>query len=229
MERGMRWTRRALTLAVAAPLALARDGGGADAAGGARPRPRRSARQRPGSTSRSRWPSSADDDFLVLEKASGQVKRVADGSVRASCSTSPSTRPPSAGCSASRCTRSSRRTAGSTCSGARAGPAPTPPTLDDVRLMGNRIDRFEWDDGRLEFDRNIIKFRAFQARRRPAAARQPRRRRHPLRARRQAVRDRRRHRPPRPDAEPRSTARSGPASTTTSSAARSPTTCTAPA
>ena len=25
--------------------------------------------------------------------------------------------------------------------------------LNDVRLMGNRIDRFEWNDGRLEFDR----------------------------------------------------------------------------
>jgi glucose/arabinose dehydrogenase len=34
--------------------------------------------------------------------------------------------------------------------------------LDGVRLLGNRIDRFEWDDGRLEFDRNIAKFRAFQ-------------------------------------------------------------------
>ena len=28
--------------------------------------------------------------------------------------------------------------------------------------MGNRVDRFEWDDGELEFDRNIAKFRAFQ-------------------------------------------------------------------
>ena len=28
--------------------------------------------------------------------------------------------------------------------------------------MGNRIDRFEWERGQLEFDRNIIKFRAFQ-------------------------------------------------------------------
>lgn len=36
-------------------------------------------------------------------------------------------------------------------------------TLDGVRLLGNRIDRFEWDDGALRFDRNIQKFRAFQA------------------------------------------------------------------
>jgi glucose/arabinose dehydrogenase len=28
--------------------------------------------------------------------------------------------------------------------------------------MGNRIDRFEWEDGQLAFDRNIIKFRALQ-------------------------------------------------------------------
>jgi glucose/arabinose dehydrogenase len=33
---------------------------------------------------------------------------------------------------------------------------------DGVRLMGNRIDRFEMERGQLEFDRNIIKFRAFQ-------------------------------------------------------------------
>ena len=39
---------------------------------------------------------------------------------------------------------------------------------DGVRLMGNRIDRFEWEDGRLEFDQNIIKFRAFQQDRRAA-------------------------------------------------------------
>jgi aldose sugar dehydrogenase len=32
----------------------------------------------------------------------------------------------------------------------------------DIRLAGNRIDRFEWDDGELEFDKNIMKFRAFQ-------------------------------------------------------------------
>ena len=41
--------------------------------------------------------------------------------------------------------------------------APTATTLDDVRLLGNRVDRFEWDGRTLEFDRNIIQFRAFQA------------------------------------------------------------------
>ncbi len=36
-------------------------------------------------------------------------------------------------------------------------------TLDGVRLLGNRVDRFEWDGRSLEFDRGIARFRAFQA------------------------------------------------------------------
>jgi glucose/arabinose dehydrogenase len=36
-------------------------------------------------------------------------------------------------------------------------------TLDGVRLLGNRVDRYEWDGQRLEFDRAIARFRAFQA------------------------------------------------------------------
>jgi|SRR5215207_9479906 len=35
--------------------------------------------------------------------------------------------------------------------------------LDGVRLLGNRVDRYEWDGQRLEFDRAIARFRAFQA------------------------------------------------------------------
>jgi glucose/arabinose dehydrogenase len=32
-----------------------------------------------------------------------------------------------------------------------------------VRLLGNRVDRFEWNGEALEFDQNIIQFRSFQA------------------------------------------------------------------
>jgi hypothetical protein len=32
-----------------------------------------------------------------------------------------------------------------------------------VRLLANRIDRFQWDGEALEFDRNILRFRSFQA------------------------------------------------------------------
>ena len=153
-----------LTLAVAAPLALRGHRGGADAAaGGARPGPRGPHGGRRGSASRSRWPSSAATTSWCSRRraarSSGSRTARSQGPVLDLAVNSA----PSAGCSASRCTRSSAATAGSTCSGARAARAPTASAGDGVRLMGNRVDRFEWDDGQLEFDRNIIRFRAFQA------------------------------------------------------------------
>ena len=36
-------------------------------------------------------------------------------------------------------------------------------TLDGVRPLGNRIDRFEWDGQTLEYDKPILQFRAYQA------------------------------------------------------------------
>ena len=103
------------------------------------------------------------DDMLVLEKASGQVKRVVRGEVR------------DVVLDLAVNSASERGLLGIALhprferngwvylfwSQSRSGTDST--SLADVRLMGNRIDRFEWADGRLEFDRNIAKFRAFQA------------------------------------------------------------------
>src|SRR5918998_885 len=103
------------------------------------------------------------DDMLVLEKASGQVKRVVRGQVR------------DVVVDLAVNSASERGLLGIALhprferngwvylfwSQSRSGMDST--SLADVRLMGNRIDRFEWEDGRLVFDRNIIKFRAFQA------------------------------------------------------------------
>ena len=102
------------------------------------------------------------DDFLVLEKASGQVKRVDDGEISTVLDLAVNS-------------NSERGLLGIALhpkfkrngwvylfwSQSRTGADSTGGT--DVRLMGNRIDRFEWEDGGLEFDKNIIKFRAFQA------------------------------------------------------------------
>jgi glucose/arabinose dehydrogenase len=103
-----------------------------------------------------------DDEILVLEKASGQVKRVVDGQVRGTVLdldvNSSSERGLLGIALHPKFNRNgwvylfwseSRTGADST-----AGSA--------VRLMGNRIDRFEFEDGQLEFDRNIIRFRALQ-------------------------------------------------------------------
>ena len=36
-------------------------------------------------------------------------------------------------------------------------------SLDGVRLLGNRLDRFGWDGEALAFDRSLLQFRSFQA------------------------------------------------------------------
>jgi aldose sugar dehydrogenase len=101
------------------------------------------------------------DDFLVVEKASGQVKRVRNGNVSVVLDlavNSSSERGLLGIALHPKFNRngwvylfwSESRTSADTNTG------------DGVRLLGNRIDRFEWDDGELEFDRNIARFRAFQ-------------------------------------------------------------------
>ena len=160
MGRGTRWTRRALTLAVAVPLALT------GTAAAQTPevldpdlavRPAVSGLAQPVSMA-----FLGHDDFLVLEKASGQVKRVRDGDVSTVLDLAVNS-------------NSERGLLGIALhpkfkkngwvylfwSQSRTGADTN--TGDGVRLMGNRVDRFEWDHGQLEFDRNIIKFRAFQA------------------------------------------------------------------
>jgi aldose sugar dehydrogenase len=164
MERGTRWMRRALTLAVAAPLALAAP---ATAQTTGPPevldpdlavRPAASGLALPTSMA-----FLGHDDFLVLEKASGQVKRVRDGEVQGAV------------LDLAVNSNSERGLLGIALhpkfkkngwvylfwSQSRSGVDSASGT--DVRPMGNRIDRFDWENGRLEFDRNIIKFRAFQA------------------------------------------------------------------
>jgi aldose sugar dehydrogenase len=160
MERSMRWLRRSIALAVAAPLALA----GAAAA------------QTPEvldpnlavSTAASglSQPTSmafiGDDDFLVLEKASGRVKRVQDGQVVATVLDLEVN------------SNSERGLLGIALhprfadngfvylfwSESNTGADTNSSTAVD--LLGNRIDRFRWDGSSLTMDRPIIRFRAFQ-------------------------------------------------------------------
>ena len=160
MGRGMRSMRRGLALAVLAPLAVA-----APATAQAPEVLDPDLAVRTAASGLSQPTSMAfigDDDFLVLEKASGQVKRVRDGEVRDTVldlAVNSSSERGLLGIALHPKFRKngwvylfwseSRTGADSTGGG-------------DVRPMGNRIDRFEWERGRLEFDRSIIKFRALQ-------------------------------------------------------------------
>ena len=161
MERGMRRMRRGLALAVTAPLVMA-----APALAQA-PAPEvldPDLAVRPAASGLDQPTSMAflgHDDFLVLEKASGKVKRIRDGAVQEVLDLAVNS-------------NSERGLLGIALhpkfkqngwvylfwSQSKTGMDSA--TGDGVRLMGNRIDRFEWDDGRLEFDRGIMKFRAFQ-------------------------------------------------------------------
>src|SRR5919108_2099201 len=110
-------------------------------------------------------------DFLVLEKSTGQVKHVVDGAVQGVV------------LDLAVNFASERGLLGIalhpnfayngfvylywTCRGPTAGEecgdGPATNELARVPLRGNRVDRFVWDGAALTFDRNLIRLRAFQA------------------------------------------------------------------
>jgi aldose sugar dehydrogenase len=156
----MRWMRRGLALAVLAPLAVT---GPAMAQAPEVLDPDLEVRT---AVSGLMQPTSmaflGHNDFLVIEKATGMVKRVRNGAVHSTVldlAVNFSSERGGLGLALHPKFKKngwvyifwSQSKTGADGNGG-----------GDVRLMGNRIDRFEWDDGRLEFDRNIIKFRAFQ-------------------------------------------------------------------
>jgi glucose/arabinose dehydrogenase len=165
MERGMRWMRRGIALAVAAPLAVA----GPAAAQTPPPTPEvldpdlavRTA------VSGLNQPTSmafiGRDDFLVLEKASGQVKRVRGGAVQGIVLDLAVNANSERGLLGIALHPKFKRNGWVYLFWSESKTGADSTTGDGVRPMGNRIDRFEWEGGQLAFDRNIIKFRAYQA------------------------------------------------------------------
>ena len=157
-----RWMRRALTLAVMTPLVVA------PAAAAQTPAPEvvdpdlevRTAAT--GLTQPISMAFLARDDMLVLEKGSGQVKRVVDGQVRDVVLDLAVNSASERGLLGIALHPKFRRNGWVYLFWSQSRSGEDSDVLGDVRLMGNRIDRFEWNDGRLEFDRNIIKFRALQ-------------------------------------------------------------------
>jgi glucose/arabinose dehydrogenase len=101
------------------------------------------------------------NDFLVLEKATGQVKRVRNGQTSVVLDL-PVNSSSERGLLSIALHPKFKRNGWVYLFWSESRTGADTNTGDGVRLMGNRIDRFEWDDGRLEFDRPIAKFRAFQ-------------------------------------------------------------------
>jgi glucose/arabinose dehydrogenase len=163
MGRGMRWMRRGLALAVLTPLAVT-----GPAAAQTPPAPEvldPDLAVRTAVSGLSQPTSMAfigHDHFLVLEKASGQVKRVRDGQVQDTVLDLAVNSSSERGLLGIALHPKFKKNGWVYLFWSQSKTGADSTGGGDVRLMGNRIDRFEWDDGELEFDRNIIKFRAFQ-------------------------------------------------------------------
>ena len=110
------------------------------------------------------------DDFLVLEKSTGRVKRVVNGNVQSIVLELPVNSFSERGLLGialhpdfdNNHVVYIRRTCRGTVDGEREPGSPT----DDpaaVPLLGNRVDRFVWDGSMLTFDSNVIQLRAYQA------------------------------------------------------------------
>jgi glucose/arabinose dehydrogenase len=103
------------------------------------------------------------DDMLVLEKASGQVKRVVDGEVQGVVLDLPVNSASERGLLGIAVHPKFRRNGWVYLFWSESRTGADSDSLDGVRLLGNRIDRFEWNGAALEFDRNILQFRSLQA------------------------------------------------------------------
>src|SRR5918999_1873606 len=101
-------------------------------------------------------------EMLVLEKASGQVKRVVDGEVRGTVLDLAVNFASERGLLGIALHPKFRRNGWVYLFWSESRTGADTNAGNGVRLMGNRIDRFEYDDGELEFDRNIMRFRALQ-------------------------------------------------------------------
>jgi glucose/arabinose dehydrogenase len=160
MGRFTRWARSGLVLAVAAPLVIA---GTAAAQTPEVLDPDLEVRT---AVSGLVQPTSmaflGHDDFLVLEKASGQVKRVTDGEVQETVLDLAVNSNSERGLLGIALHPKFKKNGWVYLFWSQSKTGADSTGGGDVRLMGNRIDRFEWERGGLEFDRNVIKFRAFQ-------------------------------------------------------------------
>ena len=160
MGRATRSMRRALALAVAAPLAL-----GGQAAAQAPQVLDDDLGVRVAASGFDQPVAMAfidRDEMLVLEKASGKVKLVEDGKVEDTVLDLAVNSASERGLLGIALHPKFRHNGYVYLFWSQSRSGGDTATLADVRLRGNRVDRFEWDDGELEFDRSIAQFRAFQ-------------------------------------------------------------------
>ena len=103
-----------------------------------------------------------DDDFLVLEKDTGQVQRVVNGAVEATVLDLAVNFASERGLLGIALHPSFATNDFVYLYWTESSTGADSAVLADVPLLGNRVDRFLWDGSTLTFDRNLIRLRAFQ-------------------------------------------------------------------
>ena len=104
-----------------------------------------------------------DNDFLVLEKASGRVMRVVDGVVRSVVLDLAVNSASERGLLSIALHPDFPANPGVYLYWSASSTGADTTDLAEVPLLGNRVDRYTWTGSSLVFDRNIIRLRAFQA------------------------------------------------------------------
>jgi glucose/arabinose dehydrogenase len=104
-----------------------------------------------------------DDDFLVLEKATGRVKRVTGGAVQSVVLDLAVNSGSERGLLSIALHPDFPANPGVYLYWTESSIGADTSDLAAVPLLGNRVDRFAWTGSALVFDRNIIRLRAFQA------------------------------------------------------------------
>jgi len=105
-----------------------------------------------------------NNDFLLLEKATGNVKRVVNGKAT-TVLTLPVNNASERGLLGIALQPNFSRTHGVYLYWTQSKSGTVSADIADVPVLGNRVDRYVWDPsaGTLTFDRNIIRLRSFQA------------------------------------------------------------------
>lgn len=102
------------------------------------------------------------NDFLVLEKATGKVQRIVDGALHSTTLDLAVNSGSERGLLGIALHPDFPDDPGVYLYWTESSTGADTAVLSETPLLGNRVDRFEWDDGVLTHDRNLIRIRAIQ-------------------------------------------------------------------
>ncbi len=102
------------------------------------------------------------NDFLVLERATGRVQRIVNGSLHSTALDLPVNNASERGLLGIALHPNFAQNGFVYLFWTESTTGADTPNIDQIALLGNRVDRYAWNGSTLTFDRNLIKLRALQ-------------------------------------------------------------------